>query len=158
MIQAIQAEDKLSIQWYRKVIDIIIDLPAAMKTTKQQQTTTSPMLLFSEHKHKNGKDSKHCHEGTIINEIMEMEVSEYLDIVAVCRICLAQQGNVNIFGKGKDMVKELHGYSVAECIMSFACVEVSLVLIEIVDSEDGNSNFCSAFRFILMTVSLIKFV
>lgn len=54
-----------------------------------------------------------------------MDGPQYIQIPDVCRICMAERGNVSIFESNDKESEELLGYSVAERIMSFACVEVS---------------------------------
>ncbi|KAE8742573.1 hypothetical protein FOCC_FOCC011867 [Frankliniella occidentalis] len=55
-----------------------------------------------------------------------MTEEEYIDVAVVCRICLTQRGNVDIFEHHEEQDTDglLVGYSVAERIMSFACIEV----------------------------------
>ncbi|KAK3928111.1 Histone-lysine N-methyltransferase PRDM9 [Frankliniella fusca] len=53
-----------------------------------------------------------------------MDDEEYLDVSVVCRVCLAQNGNVDIFEQYEEPDTFLSGYTVAEKIMAFACVEI----------------------------------
>ncbi len=54
-----------------------------------------------------------------------MTEEKHMDVSIVCRICLVEKGNVNVFEHCEEQDRFLPGYSVADKIMSFACIEVS---------------------------------